>query len=206
MKKRGQFYLVAALVIIAVIASLTTVYNDIKVQDKEVFVYDLSKEINYEIKTYLGSGTFSALSPEEIEAYIKKIAEDYSTTYPGIDFIIVYGNKEDLNLIAYIAEPKGEVCINTTCFSVTETNLLNGTVEVNGNVAKIVFFDGDKEVTYTFDIDKDGQNFFLVLQKKDEGEIHSPNPGNSCKKDGDCPLRQQCIGGNCQTIIIGEPV
>ena len=72
MDKRGQFFLIAAVVIIGLIIGLSVVYNSVKAPKEDSQVYDLSKEIDYESAQVIDHGTFNALTETAVNAVIKQ--------------------------------------------------------------------------------------------------------------------------------------
>ncbi len=187
MKKRGQFFLVAALVIIAVVASLATVYNNVQVSEEDVSVYDLSDEINYEILQYLDSGSFYALSSEEIDNYLSDLIQVYAQSYPQTEIVIVYGNKTTLTWLVYNLTNIGGPCLtDNSCWPIAEGNIWKGTEEVVGNQATVTF----GTTTYTFDVKEEGQNFFLVLKKEGDGDIFVSKKGEDLEQCGNSD--QEC--------------
>src|SRR3989344_5796941 len=134
MKKRGQFYLVAALVIIGVIASLATVYNSVKVSEEDISVYDLSEEINFEALQLLDSGLFNNLEEEEIEIFITNLTQYYSTLNPDTDIVVIYGDKREVKVIAYTIQERGEVCSGeNVCIQLQEKVFFITDLALSGN-------------------------------------------------------------------------
>lgn len=88
MNKRGQFFLIAAFVIIGILISLSTVYIAIRVTPEENKVYDLSKEINEETAQIISNGFVQGGTPEN---NIDSLAQSYSKTYPDSEIAVIYG-------------------------------------------------------------------------------------------------------------------
>jgi len=65
-KKRGQVFLIAALITIAVLAGLVTIYNRASSSVEDVTVFDLSEEIILEASQVIDSGIFNTISDTQI--------------------------------------------------------------------------------------------------------------------------------------------
>jgi len=196
MKKRGQFFLVAALVIIAVVASFATVYNNVKVSKQDVSVYDLSKDIKYEGLQYLTSSSYYASSPGEIRDYLEQLVLSYSNSYPDTNIIIIYGNLTTVQGIEYNSTYLGQNCIIMDVCAGVERPQIQYTANIPVNFSTgsaTIVFDG---VAYSFDINEQGQNFFFVfLKKKDfNGNIFvsGPSPPECGEESQSC-----CQGDLC---------
>lgn len=77
MKKRGQFYLVAALVIIGLVIGLSAVYNTIKVSQEDKTIYFLYEEVNTESSRVIDQGVYNSLSQQEIETRLVTLIRSY---------------------------------------------------------------------------------------------------------------------------------
>ena len=108
MKKRGQFFLIAAIVIVAVVIGLGNRYSLIESFDEDVQVYDLSKEIDFELSQVLFDGTAAGVLQEDLEEQIKGLTAFYAKANPDKDLAIYFGNEEEVNAIFYEAEKCGE--------------------------------------------------------------------------------------------------
>ncbi len=187
MKKGGQFFLVAALVIIAVVASLATVYNNVKVSQQDVSVYDLSKDIKYEGLQYLASKSYYSSDSNEIKAYLEQLVLSYSQSYPNTNIIIVYGNLTAARAIEYNSTSIGCISLLSSCQSSQVHQITYTEQHINMSTSAgsaTIVFNG---AAYSFDINEQGQNFFLVFLKKQDfnGNIFVANPAPpECKEEG----------------------
>ena len=179
MNKGGQFFLIAALVIVGVIATLITVYNNANSTEEENSVYDLSKEINYEGAQIIDSGTFQAKSQSEIESNIERLTDYYAQNVTPIgSLLIIYGNSSDASYILYNRTDIGTINVMTGSGGTTTTIIqmqreTKGTLDTSGssNVGVILA----PGITQTFQL-KHGQNFFIILQKERDTEVFISTP------------------------------
>ena len=178
MNKRGQFYLVAALVIIGIITGLATVYNTARGSIEDATVYDLSKEINFEAAQVIDSGIFQAKTYEERSANIEFLTDFYATQHPNNDLFILYGNESNITLVFYNFTESGNVGIAIggppIQFSVSGPGKLKQNVERQGDAVSVLF---DAETTYNFAL-RPGQTFFVILRKERGGDrfVSLPEP------------------------------
>src|SRR3989344_3846367 len=198
MKKRDQFFLVAALVIIAVVASLATVYNNVKVSQQEVSVYDLSKQIKYEGLQYLDSTSHYASNQGEVAIYLTDLVLSYSTSYPDTNIIIIYGNLTNIQAIEYNSTSNGMACIGTAC----QSNQIPQIIYPETQIQRVDYSTGSVTILlgddpYSFDINEQGQNFFLVFLKKikdDNVFVSNPAPPECGEESQPCCQEDLCNG------------
>lgn len=107
MNKRGQFYLIAALVIIIIISGLVYIYIKAETPAEDIVVYDLTEEINFEASQVIANGIFEGKDKEEIKGELEKLSQHYSDQNPDVDitFAYVYGDEQK----AYIIGDKKEL-------------------------------------------------------------------------------------------------
>ncbi len=108
MKKRAQFYLIAALIIIIIIASLGAVFIKINQQKKDTKIYDLSNEINYEANQVINNGIYEGRTSEQIGEDLKTLTAYYAKENQDSDIAVLYGDESEIKFIVYEAED----CVN----------------------------------------------------------------------------------------------
>lgn len=94
MKKRGQFFLIAALLISGIAIGFSTLYNSAYVERADTQVYDLSEELYAELQQTYDSGTVRGDNQEVIQANLKQLAEYYQSQNPDSTFVIFYGDPD----------------------------------------------------------------------------------------------------------------
>lgn len=170
MNKRGQFFLVAALVIIGILFGLATTYSNTQTSARETVVYDLSNEMNFEAGQVIDHGVFYSVNTEERNRRIENITDYYSRANPGTDFTVVYGDRNRLYIVAYNSGTAGSF------------GLTIGSNQIGSNIEQVSRFNdtivppvGDNEVTvvlgsarHTFTL-RPGQTFFVLLKKENSG-------------------------------------
>lgn len=194
--RRGQFFLIAAVVIIAVIVSIVTITNYTQKKDV-VRLYDLGEELGIESQQVLDYGTYSELNEEEMTDLIENFIDNY-VSYIGTDknIYFIFGNKYKINIVGYqeITESV-QVCFDVEpeesrgtskgasrpsqivqegeCkyyLNVGETeSFIKGTEEDRKVIHKVKVIIGD--VDYEFPL-KYGENFYFVIWQEIGGEKH----------------------------------
>ena len=96
--KRGQFYLVAAIVIITILIGFSVVSNYSR--NKEVVqLYDLKSELNIETARVLEYGVYQE---EDAEAVLSGFAESYADyAGEGKNMYFFFGNFQKVTAVAY---------------------------------------------------------------------------------------------------------
>jgi hypothetical protein len=167
MQKRGQFFLIATVIIVGLIIAVSTIYISTKTTKEDTTIYDLSKEINYESNQVIDRGVSNS---ENISSYLENLSSYYAATSPGTDILVVSGNEKAMSATFYGQNPSGILGINTggsssdrVLFVQTASTL--STEYIEGRT-KIRVWLNQTAGTYTdFEL-KPGENFYLILQKQ----------------------------------------
>lgn len=106
--KKGQFYLIAALIIIAIIASLILNLNFAKITPEPLEFKELSENFEQEALQIIDQGVFNRDSldtiQENLEAFARKYTEYTSQKAPKTGFLYVFGNNKDISVVNYLLE------------------------------------------------------------------------------------------------------
>ena len=183
MNKRGQFYLLGAIVIIVLITSFAAISNYTQ-KKSDVKVFDFRDELGIESARVLDYGAFQGDSvqisgktePVNIVDHFIEVYDKYAGEDKEIYFII--GDSGGVKLITY-----DEVVTGTTGleFETSRSYIsIPGKQIIEASLDSKIYTDedGDKAVsvpigdkTYPFKI-KPGQNFYFVIQQDVGGETH----------------------------------
>ncbi|MEM3122282.1 MAG: hypothetical protein QXH60_02465 [Candidatus Pacearchaeota archaeon] len=180
--KRGQFYLIAAIIIIIVLISISLVtnYTLTKKSAGQIKIYQLSQELQLEGEQVVNFGLFNEEETPEgaLEEFIRKYGEYIQNRENNIYFI--YGDKTRINVFAYTKENIGSIgldfggepsriSIEGSSVSRDEINFQRErNIETEGGEIRdpnIIVEIG--EYKYPFKL-KEGQNFFFVIQESNE--------------------------------------
>ncbi len=184
MKKRGQFFLIAALIIAVIIFGLRASYVSLSSPAEDTRIYDLSEEINFESSQVIDSGVVEGQGEEQIYNNLKELTKSYAELNPNSDLAVYYGNETEIKAVSYETSSSGEVGFNLGGTQTGFTTIKNRNVReakysstdflcsLSGNCQKkvrlILKGNNDKDYNYDFKLKK-GQNFFIVI-KKEKGD------------------------------------
>ena len=160
--KRGQFFLIAAIIIVGLIIGLATTVNSVRVGDENKAFFDQAEEVKYEGDRVFDYGVYKE---EDTDLLIQEFIETYANYIAPEEFLAIYGNENDLTGLRFTNNDIGSVGINTggipTEITIQEIigQIAEVTVDNEGKV--IVEIDGIK---YEFKLRK-GENFFVLIRK-----------------------------------------
>ena len=101
--KKGQFYIISALIIAAIVFGLTTVMNYSTVHPAPTQFYDLSKNFEAESTQVIDYGVYS--NEKDIQGKVKNFTESFLSYAvekdPNIELFYIYGNKTALTIVNY---------------------------------------------------------------------------------------------------------
>ena len=141
--RKGQFYLIAAIIIITVIIVFVTVSNYSR-KKTSVKLYDLGEELGIESQNVIDYGTYTGNDT------LRDFLIQYSNyTSGGIDMYVITGNENNVNVYKYsdgVEEPFTDFTEN------------------KGKVIITI-----EEVEYQFDL-MVGENFYFVVLQEIDGE------------------------------------
>jgi len=100
MDKRGQFYIIAALLIVLLFTGLTKIYVSVKATDEGEIFYSIADEAHYETTRFIESEIYEKKSDGVIAEDIKDgLVNFYTSKHPDMYMVIVYGNITNAYLI-----------------------------------------------------------------------------------------------------------
>jgi len=149
MKQRGQIYLIATVIIIAIISSFTLL-SDYNKQENSNFIYDLKKQLEIESEKVLDYGF---TNESDIEDLTENFAEDFSD-YVGSGIDIYFISGETGNMGVYYFDDGKQIISSSE-----EENNLNFAV-VN--------------ITYNCEVNE-GYNFYFIIVEEKGGEKYVEN-------------------------------
>lgn len=145
MEKRGQFYIIAAFVILIAFAGLTYVYTSVRTPVKRVVIYDLAEEVHYEMNQLINNRVFAGESNSEVAQDIKDFAIYYTNRNPNIEIAMIYGDQSEI-------------------YKINSTDIILLT-PANGVVS--IELSGDQR---DFEIKSGQKNFYVMLKNEIYGE------------------------------------
>ncbi len=163
---KGQFYLIAAIIIIGLIIGFAAIKN--YTQKKEVIkLYNLGEELGIESQNVLEYGTYNELNENDMEDLLTDFVESYAD-YAAEDrnLYFLFGNSKKFNFIVY-QDLASEVSVDIgEGIRIIQTGK-SEFIPKDGKIEKVVIKIGD--LAYDFDLEQ-GENFYFVISQEIEGE------------------------------------
>lgn len=101
MKRRGQFYLVAVIVLIAIFFAMVTLRNSLDMK-KNSFVFDIEEEINIEKSKVLDFIVKNDFSDIDSDNYLINFSKTYSEKIgENKDSIFIVGRPDSVKILGY---------------------------------------------------------------------------------------------------------
>jgi|SRR3989338_11364792 len=153
-QKRGQFYLLAAIVIISVIIGFAGVSNYYK-KSQSVKVYDLGEELNIEGDNVLDYGVIN----ED-----KTKIEDFAGSFSGYaesgdkEIYFIFGDKDGITVRSFDDINTGIITAGSSTINIIQEGAVDQTFTPLGDKIN-VSIEGNN---YEFNI-KEGENFYFVI-------------------------------------------
>ncbi|MDP4039460.1 MAG: hypothetical protein Q8P57_02685 [Candidatus Pacearchaeota archaeon] len=168
MNKRGQVFLMAAVIIAGLVLGASRTVNYAHIGNNQEAFYDLSEEIDFEAGRVLDYGVINNLNPR---TKLISFLDEYTEYIGKEEFVFVYGDINNLQAINYetIEYPNSILLITGSGEGISFP--ISKTLQTNTNA----FSDGEevrvkvREITYTFNL-KPGYNFYIVIIKGEGGE------------------------------------
>ena len=166
MEKGGQFYLIAAIIIVAVIIGIATVTNYAITRNVEenIKLYELSQELQLEGESVINYGIFQE---QELDGGLSSFTSDYGQYINDNenDIFFIYGDEEKVKVIGYVQETTGGITLNigetATTIEITGNRVEREDI-ITGEDANILVDIG--ETKYPLEVKK-GQNFFFIIRQ-----------------------------------------
>jgi len=161
--------LMAALIIIGVVFALVRISNEGSSKDEPEAFFDLGDEISFETKRVLDYGEISQNA--NVAALAEQLLNKYSENIAMNDVAFIYGDTS-INppfLSAYYYDPVTVRAVSIYQTSVPLTIPNGGQIQVSHSLSTGKAIINIEGIDYSFDI-KQGQNFYFVISREDEGE------------------------------------
>lgn len=167
MNKRGQFFLVAAIIIVGMVIGLAAIVNTAKTNPEDETFESLSKEISYETKQVIDYGVYNNLPVEDLTT---SFLANYSLSLADEEALFIFGQKSDPKALFFSgSENVGSVSLGSpgsqVSVSITSAGTSEAEVEISGDEAKVNI----NNIDYSFKM-KEGENFHAIIIKNEGGE------------------------------------
>lgn len=161
--KSGQFYLIAAIVIISVIIGLTSISNYSKKKNYEK-INDLKDELQIETGQITEYANSHDLTNDQANEILKNISEIYSNSSGIENLFFLYGTKSRVIISAYTKTAPENISIdgNDTLLQPEDESYKSIYYTPLGNETTIKM----DNVSYSFSLSP-GSNFYFIISKDD---------------------------------------
>ncbi len=168
--KRGQFYLIAAVIIIAIILGFVVISNYSRT-DSSTKLYDLGEQLEIESAEVLDYGTYNELDEVDMENLWESFIEAYSDFGEIEKLYFIFGNTEEIIVLGYqdlVTEETIFVNVNgDSPLKISKETPASATFSPSGKSVTIIIND----IKYKFDLEP-GENFYFILFIDVEGDKH----------------------------------
>src|SRR3989344_7241072 len=167
MNQRGQFFLMAAIIIAGILFGITSITNVARGGSEQRAFYDLSEEVNFETKRVLDYGVYNE---KDLDSLLEGFLIEYADYIAQEKVLFVFGNKDSVNLTGIFFNSNG--AIGSQGISTGGVATIIPIHAISQEVANVTVIDHNKvsveidEVKYYFNL-RSGENFFFVIMKEE---------------------------------------
>ncbi len=185
MNKRGQFFILTAVIFSALLFSISLTLNEIVIKKSNDNFYEYSRTINREIKYVQDLQTYSGnINEIQIQEFIELVSGDLRDKSPNTNFMFIYGNSTRLSIKNYGSE---DIKLNNQVIRGTGSNTLSkikidiGTIKVpsSGKGGLIIYENLESDTTLDIIFNNQIYKFLIpdynivifLMEKEVENEI-----------------------------------
>ncbi|MAG02624.1 hypothetical protein CMI42_04765 [Candidatus Pacearchaeota archaeon] len=184
MNKRGQFFLVAAMLIILIVMGLNKVSTNISFSPESREINELSKDLSRESYTLTEYGVYNEKDVESLLTNFtgEQIGDYFLQKTDDANIIFLYGNKDRLTSLQYNKGSQGKINLGTTSSWKNFKNFAKikniNKEELSGrdNINVELELSSGKKANYNFKL-KENELFYFVIVKENKNEV-IVNTGN----------------------------
>lgn len=169
--KRGQFYIIAAIIIVISIAIIYGIYNYSISKPEPKDMENIGDNLREESSKILDYGIYNQT---DIYSLLKNFTEkDFAgyflarTNHSNATFI--YGNRSELKSVIYYKKKSGSVNIGPSDIQFVNTDIKEVPINVRDDADETEVIILNK--TFNFKL-KDNDMFYFVIVKEKEGEVY----------------------------------
>lgn len=164
-EKRGQFYLIATMIIIVLVGGLIVVSNYSKDSSNAKFNH-LGKELSIESGHVIDYGIKNS---KNLKILLNNFTRTYVTYSDAEDLYFLYGNKSEITVMGYKRLTSGKIFINAGSGD-KELDITKGIITSKDflNPAKNIKITVDS-VGYNFTLEP-GENFYFIISREINGD------------------------------------
>lgn len=108
--KRAQIFLLAAVIVSAIVLSLGIAANQAKITDEPKRFYDYSYEVQREVGAIMDYEIYTNFSEgDNLDEFVNVLSENIQDSDTDETFMFIYGNNKKLTLLTYNPQEKSEI-------------------------------------------------------------------------------------------------
>ena len=176
--KRGQFYLIAAIILIAMILSLVTVANKSRTQNL-THISEAAEEISIEAEAIMNYGISHDEDLTAMNTRFKEFTENYSPYSNVENLYFLYGDQSGIQLGAYRKLTPAQIFVNGFGRNVINDTDTSTTHIPSGSPPTITITIDDLDTSFEI---KEGYNFYFILSQGNEETEEYLFSGNVVKE------------------------
>jgi hypothetical protein len=169
--KRGQVYLVAAIIIVMILAGIASVKTYAIARTEPRKIKDISSELKEETSRIIDYGIYSNANLNNLlNSFDNEFSEYFLKKTEETNILFIYGNKTNLYSVQYNNQYTGAVFATvggaspTWATSESIINKTDVTTKIQDDKINIILLERD----FVFDINEGEIFYFLITQQKDD--------------------------------------
>ena len=172
MNNRAQFYLVAAIIIVMIIAGIASIKTYAIAKSEPRKIKDISSELKEETTRIIDYGIYSSVDLQNLlENFDNEFSEYFLKKTEETNIVFIYGNRDGLYSVQYDTQYTGAVVANIGGGQPTWT----GSESIVNRTEITTEIDADNKITVTileknfrFNINEGEMFYFLITQKRED--------------------------------------
>jgi hypothetical protein len=163
--KKGQMYLIAAVIIVTIVLGFAAISNYSRTKNT-IRLYNLKEDLEIASENVLEYGVYNEYNDEEMQDLIEDFIQLY-TEYigEGIEIYFVYGNRNLITIATY--SDLDSIDIEDETILITSGEVTTKVFEPQGNKVVVQI----ESIEYEFDL-KSGENFYFIISQEIGEEEH----------------------------------
>lgn len=163
--KSGQFYLIAAIILVTVIIGVTAISNFAKRETQTEFSA-LRDELQIESANVIDYGSYNGFGSAQINGLLQDFTQNYIDTGTGKNLYFIFGNKNNVTVKGYQELDRAVSIIsgNTELLITSVKGEFIGSIDPE--TANVIVKIGDSN--HEFEV-KEGENFYFIISQVSGG-------------------------------------
>ena len=168
--KRGQFYIVAAIIIVLVLTSLTTIKTYANIKSNPQIIENIGSNLKVETPKIIDYGVYNGNDTNSLMGNFssKDFAAYFLTKTDYANAVFVYGNKDGLHRVNYTKGESGTIELGGTIIQLKNSKVEVGEITLENKGKDSVEVEILKK-KHKFKL-KDNQIFYFIITKEENGE------------------------------------